>query len=733
MTSMETLPLTPQEKTRKKALAWRNSSETAAEQSPTSQTTNGRQVDPALSAWKKTAEAMKLRDWVKQGYAKCKADRLRIQRRWDIHWEFYSGEHWMQFVNGTLQARSMPKYRVKATVNHIRPIIRTEISRMTSQKPSASITPGSGSDEDIFAAQAGEQVWESFYDRKDVHSLLSECALWVAVTGNGFIKCVWDSNLVDPTFKNTLGEPEPGDIRYGVITPYHLFVPDLNVTNIEDQPYVFEVYTKPVEWVKHYFGGLLEYEVSAKICAKTEILENRYFNGNQGKEAVPDSVLVIEAYVKAGSCSFLPNGGMVTIVGDEIVQVVQEFPFSHGNYPYVHIRHIPTGKFYGDSVLVDLIPLQMEYNGTISHIVESKRRMGKPQLLVPKGSMDQTKYTSEPGLLIPYNPALGEPKPLKIQELPGFVMQEPGRIMGDMQTISGQHEVSKGQAPGSGVTAATAISFLQEKDETMMRVTYDSIESGMTKLARLTLQNVVDFWTIPRIVRTTGPDGAFDAVELKGSQISYDIKIEAGSSLPTSKAARQAFLMELFTSQAITADMLLDLIDMGGTAKLTEQVRVDMRQAQRENVKMKKLTEEDIMLHELTMQEQFAVGGGENQGPDGAPLWNGDPNTWPSIVEVHDYDNHEVHVRVHDNFRKGQEFEMLSKEVQAQFEKHIQMHKMQLARMQMGQMMGGMPPMGQGTPPPGMDVSGQMPPDESGQENQFSQPETPMEGGMPNG
>ncbi len=191
MTSTEMLPLTPMEKLRKKALDWKNSSETAGEASPISPITpekTGRHIDPALSAFKKTPEALKLRDWVKKNYAKCKADRLTAQRRWDIHWEFYSGEHWMQFVNGTLSARQMPRYRVKATVNQLRPIIRTEVSRMTSQKPSASITPSSGSDEDIFAAQAGEQVWESFYERKNLHMVLSECALWVAITGNGFIK-----------------------------------------------------------------------------------------------------------------------------------------------------------------------------------------------------------------------------------------------------------------------------------------------------------------------------------------------------------------------------------------------------------------------------------------------------------------------------------------------------------------------------------------------------------------
>jgi hypothetical protein len=224
-------------------------------------------------------------------------------------------------------------------------------------------------------------------------------------------------------------------------------------------------------------------------------------------------------------------------------------------------------------------------------------------------------------------------------------------------------------------------------------------------------------------------------VQLKGSQISYDIRMEAGSSLPTSKAARQAFLMDLFQSGAITADMLLDLIDMGGTQKLTEQIRIDMRQAQRENIKMKSFTPADMMMHEMKMQSLAMTGGGENQAPDGAPMWDMDPRSWPAMVEVHDYDNHEVHIRIHDNFRKGQEFESLSEEVKHEFEKHISMHKMALQANMFSQMMGKPPMPGeestamQGTnEAPQMPGMGGPPPTEGGA-NQF----TPPQGGETSG
>src|SRR5205814_1629372 len=79
-------------------------------------------------------------------------------------------------------------------------------------------------------------------------------------------------------------------------------------------------------------------------------------------------------------------------------------------------------------------------------------------------------------------------------------------------------EVSHGETP-SGVTAATAISYLQERDDSAMSTTYQSIEMGYEKVARHFLSHVVQFWDTPRIVKTTGADGFFDAIALSGSEI----------------------------------------------------------------------------------------------------------------------------------------------------------------------------------------------------------------------
>jgi hypothetical protein len=692
--------------------------------------------------FKVSEKGMQLVAWIKVQFERCKSDRLNVQRQWDINLEMYNGRQWLEVI-GTGADRKLvtppaPRHRVRATVNLIRPLIRTEIARQTSQQPTAFVVPASSNETAIFAAQGGETVWRSIVERKDFQTkVMNDVAFWNSVTGNGFIKEVWSASMVDPA--NQAKNPDPfsaeetipvaGDVDLGSVRPYNMFFPDLSAKDIEDQPYTFEAYMKPINWVRKFFKGMITGDLTPNNGVRDEI-EPRMFRTNGNDSAQPQSVLVIECYIKPGGCEYFPEGGMVTLVGNELAQVAQEYPFSHGEYPYAHVRHIPTGKFYGDSVLVDINPLQREYNGTRSHIIESKRLMAKPQLLVPKGSMQTRKYTSEPGALVEYLPGLGKPEPLQLQQLPAYVLNELPLIKGDMDDISGQHAPSRGMAPGQGVTAATAIAFLQEKDDNIMTPTYDSIEAAIQKTARHTLIDVQERWDIPRIVRVTSMDGAFDAVELKGAQISTDIKIESGSSLPQSRPARQAFLMELFQSGAITSPMLLDLLDMGGIQKLTEQIRIDMNQARRENLRLKQLTPEDIMMNNQQKVMEAQQGTNE-QAPDGAPLYvpdangNFDPASFPPMVEVHDYDNHDVHIKTHNNYRKSGEFETLDDSIKQEFDKHIRLHQAHLQMQAQQQMMMGMPP-------PGME--GGAPPEEPGMPGadpmQEGEPGMPAEGGM---
>lgn len=596
-------------------------------------------------------------------FHKCQSERSRQERQWYLNLAFYYGNQHVQFKQSAqgglfdLYTPKAPYYRVRIVVNQIRRIIRKEISRLTAQKPNAFVIPASTEDQDIFAAQAGEQIWNSLWRRLKFNRTLREAVFWQTVCGNGFIKTYWDSTKLDPDSQ------KDGDICIINVSPFHLYVPDLMCTEIEDQPYIIHAQIRNNAWVAKNFG----------IDSSTHKLEDvdegmKSVMGLNGMDSKKDQTTVLEIWVKPGYLPELPDGGMFTIVANKLVQGFDKWPYEHGQYPIAKLDSIPTGKFYTASIIEDLIPLQQELNRSRSQLIESKNRMSKPQLLAEKGSVDARRITTEPGQVIEYNVGMQPPQPLPLQNIPSYVTDEINRLYTDMSDISGQHEVSNGSTP-PGVTAATAISFLQEQDESLISTHYTSIEEAVEKAASQSLMYVKMYWDEARTVKTVGLEGSFDVQTFKNSDLrgNSDIRVESGSALPTSRAAKQAFIMDLMKMGFIQPDEGLEILEVGGLNRIYERIQVDKRQAQRENLKMRVVTEEDMATH----LQEFV-----NNNPEALK----DPDSGlklepPLIVPVHTYDNHELHIMVHNNYRKSQNFESVPAVTKQLFEEHVKQHE----------------------------------------------------------
>lgn len=635
-------------------------------------------------------QSKKLVDFVKKEFEKSKSSRWKEECQWYLNLAFYFGKQNIQtqhVAGSTRQFRlytpPAPYYRARPIVNKIRPLMRTEMAKLTAQRPNAFCIPASSDERDLYAANAAEQIWDSLYRDKNIHRIIRRSVFWASITGNGFIKSWWDDAKIDVV------SDLMGDICFETITPFHLFVPDLKCVEIEDQPFVLHAANRDYEQLKLLYGKTLKASQE-----NNDQLEESLSNvmGLNNAEKKRDKILTLEMWVKPNQTKLWPQGGMITVAGEDILEITEGMPYEHRQYPFAHLQHIETGKFYADSVITDLIPLQREYNRTRGQIIESKNRMAKPQLAAEIGSIDVTKVTSEPGQIIQYRPGFAPPTPIPLQNLPTYVIEEQNRLREDMDEIAGQHEVSRGQVP-PGVTAATAISYLQEQDESKLSYTYDSLEEAIEKIAKQTLYYVKMYWDTPRKVKVTGADGSFDVLAFEGSDLrdNTDIRIEAGSALPTSRAAKQAFIMDLMKMGFIDPNKGLEVMEIGGINKIYEQIQVDVRQAQRENLKMAQATPELIeqnryeelnkLFQEPYYQDALAKGLIMTH-PDGSmmdmtPMTQGmppEPVEIPLIVPVNTWDDHRIHIERHNNYRKSQSYEQLDEAAKTLFEDHVNAH-----------------------------------------------------------
>jgi hypothetical protein len=656
-----------------------------------------------LDQYRANKDAEKLVSWVKGEYEKSKSARQNKQLQWWQNMSMFFGNHYarplktsgnVQGLTGKLNTpRGNAAAAYRKTINKTRSFVRAEQSKFLSSIPTAIAVPSTATDEDIRAAYAGEQVWESYSDTKKLRQHYSRAIWWMILTGNGFLKTWWDDSIRDRNDPSV-----NGDVAFGSITPFHVFVPDLREQEIEDQPHIIIAYTKTVEWCKRYFGeALTGATLSPSQSSANQILEEGYLNlSTTGRHA--DSVIVYEAWVKPGATSLLPDGGVVVVVDNTIVSMIEGLPYNHGMYPLTKFEHIPTSTFYADSPIVDLIGLQREYNELRSTISYAGKVMANPQLIAQKGSIVASRMTNEAGLVIEYKTGYQPPQPLQMSPLPQYYVEQQDRIASDWEDLSGQHDVSRGKAP-AGVTAGTAINFLQEKDDQFNTPQYQGVEDGFGKIATSTLMLFNQYVDLPRKIKYVGADQSFDTALLAGADIKNgtDIRIQRGSSIGQSRAASDAKTMDMFQVGLIDAPTALKRMEMGGEKGVLDIMNVAEKKAQRENMKMKLLTDQQIQQVQDEWAMQLGLPPGfdpqqidpqqlaalEMQDPQFVQLLKKGP---PLVVPVDDFDVHDVHIDNHDKFCMGQEYESLGKAQQDQIRRHVQAHMEALMGSQMAAM-----------------------------------------------
>jgi hypothetical protein len=657
--------------------------------------------------------------WIMSQYTRCRGARAKEERKWYLNLAFFFGQQNAIYLpagmtsnaggTGTrLYVPPAPYYRARPVTNLIRPTVRKEIATLTSTKPSVSVVPASSDDRDLFAAQAGEQVWESIYRRKNLRQIFRRSLFWSVVCGTSYIKSTWDTSAID------VNSDQMGDICYTVMTPFHLLVPDLMCEEIEDEPYVIHVSAMDLEAAKLKYGSLIgDINIVPNVSAATDIISDSFLNLIGSSDAKRQSVLCLELWIKPGANRLFPDGAMITVVGGQIIQAWEGWPYQHNQYPFSKIDYISSGRYYGEGLVTDLIPLQREYNRTRGQIIEAKNRMAKPQLMAPKGSIEPAMITTEPGQVILYQPGYNPPQPIPLTPLPSYVLNELTVIKTDFQDLSGQHDISKGQVP-PGVTAATAISYLQEQDDSMRATAFDNLEEAIQKVGFQTLSYANQYWDTQRAIKVVGKDGSFDVMALMGSDLrgNSDLVVESGSALPMSKAAKQALIMDLMKMGFIDPQKGLEMMEMGGVQKLYEDLQIDIAQARRENLKLAAITPD---IEDAFLQTSVAYDPNTAQ-----PVGLYDPNTQqpippgqnpPPMVPVNTWDNHAIHIDTHNRFRKGQQFENLSPETKQLFEEHVSMHIRALQAQQMptadpGQSTGNQIGAGETGSPPGGAIQG---------------------------
>jgi hypothetical protein len=729
-------------------------------------------ADSELKALKKTEDGKKISRVVRDWYKKCESARASEVRIWYKNLDMYQGRQFTDW-DDTLKRMSEPtgpSYEPRIAVNIIEPIVRTELAKTSSKKPTASIAPASNDQADIMAAEAAEQQWEWYYFQSRFQTdVFNDANFWRAICGNGYIKTFYDMTEIDEAATDAarraaqdmaaqtaaesqqadlqgLGalmtppapidvQPIYGKIRSESVPPFNIFVPDLTELRIQRQDYVIHAYTMSLAKAKMVYAKVVPDDWSPALVSPSSITPTLHVGVKGGNQAKPDSVEVLECWIKPNVHKQFPDGGLVITVADEIVAMSSDgMPYDHGEFPFAHLYSIETGRFYRKSVVQSVTPLQNELNRIYAQLIKAKNLMTKPQFFYRKGSVDPRRITSRAGQYIPVDFGSEFPQPVPMQGMPAYVMQLIADIRVYLDDISGQHQISRAQSPGAH-TSASALALLQESDDSFLATTFDSIEAAVESVGRQELALVVQFWTEPRLVKVLGDERPFDAKMLRGADIKngIDLRIDSQSGLPISKAGKIATITDWIDKKIISPEDGLDAMELGTLGKVYEKIKADKETARRENIEMRDADvgaisawtaqqqqmqaqaaeqaaaaqQQDSAMQELQGIYNYQPPAAEPAAPTGAlpapvPTRQSGPNatTQPGAVApalpgnqlvgaaapaplapqkpifypINWYDNDTVHMAEHRLYANSQEYRLLDPAIQQVFEDHYYAH-----------------------------------------------------------
>lgn len=641
-----------------------------------------------------------LYDWAKNLYDDGRDRRKLAEAQWYEDIASYTGDLWSSYDTtlNQLVEPAHPDHRVRLPINLILPIVRTEYAKLLKNRPMIDALARSDNRADLNSARVADSVLNNYIETDLAMPRVRRRMLqWVVICGLGGMFVDHDptavgdqevliapdgSPVTDPQmitaiqrhYREKRKAPKTdvmalGELRNVALSPWQM-VWDFSkldyteawwiiVSETYDVDEVFKRWSVEVEGdTKTSKPGILD----QRMLAKFDLSANPKMEWDNGD--TQKMTTVHRLFVRPGH-RYFPQGTEVVFTDRELI-AHQNFPWKHNLLPVGICGHIPAPwSQMTMSVVRQIRPLALEISKTESQLIENRNLMGNPPWIEYAENRIDGEIVNKPGLrlTVNYMPNVPEPHPVQMPEISQYVKELIPILKEHILEISGQGEVSQGKIP-AGARAGVTIAYLQEEDDTKLGPTVLEYEECMERVAWLQLQTMAQEYDIPRTVRIHKAHSEPEVFDFMGEMLTgvAGVKVQAGSALPRSKAAKQQFILDLW-DRKLEQDprKVRDMLELSSGEP--DEWEKDINQAERENRKMQL----------------------------------GQPAT------CEEWHNHQAHHFQHRDYMKSPEFEELPKQTQDLIRSHDAEHsrfemKQQQQMMVMQQMMGqgGMQPGGGG-------------------------------------
>lgn len=615
--------------------------------------------------------------FVKEEFDRRQEERTPYELRWRLTQNFIQGNQYCdinEVSNTIFQQEKLYFWQQREIYNHIAAIVETRLSKLGRLKPSMTVRPMTSDNEDISTAKVCKAIVDSTYQSQDMEQKIGEANSWAEICGSVFYKNVWNSQggQLIGYVQDGEGVQHPlyeGDIECLVVPAYEIF-PDSCLNDGINK-------CKSIIHAKAFTADEIEEIWNIKVAGTDvdvySLGTTRVGVGGLGYNATvptaaittkPDSQIVMEYYELPSK--IYPEGRLIIATRDELLYY-GTCPYKLGEdgkiaLPFVRQECVKdAGNFFSISVAERCLPVQRAYNAVKNRKHEYLNRVAIGIMTYEDGTLADEETLEEdgfaPGTMIPRKPGSAPPTFIQSEGLPNTFLDEEQKLMDEFREISGVSELSSSSQAPAGTGSGVALEILKEQDDTRISLTADNIRQAILEVAKQWLRLYKQYSIGPRMARLVGKNNSVYINYWNKDQItSDDIVPLTDDDLAQTPAQRKQQVMNLL-QLGLFNDPDTGRMDRSTRAKVMEMLNYG---------NWEDGNDIDQMHISKAMRENIDVQNGQ-------------------MINVRDFDNHNIHIEEHNKFRLSSEYEDLGRErpdLADYFDQHVQIHEQAIQMIQ---------------------------------------------------
>lgn len=542
-------------------------------------------------------------------------------QRLDDNVTIYEGTYWgendAEVVRGDRKPR-MATPMITSCIENIKADLMDEL-------PEAVILPDAAGESPMVTAKVLTKVVEQELDACD----------WEGEYVKGvqdFLQdgwCVFEAGH-DPLENNGLGG---AFIRYVMNKN---FMCDPQTPNLQDGRACFVLDVKPWDWFKQHYPDIFPYMTADEGLIEADRIEST----TEPERA--KSLRLIEMWVKEFDADKRTTAvHFVRVAGHQVIEdsklTYERGYYEHGLFPFrVCTLYPQKGSALGLGIC-DLFKDTQRYADKLNAILlENALRARTPRLFIQEGLVDieDVRDFSREAIEVQGNLEAAV-KWMDTQPLPAYLMNFAQLMQQSIKNEAGSNDQSRGQTAG-GVTAASAITALQDMSTKRSRMEARELQRGFKECVRMMIEIMREKDIVPRevVITVNGQPKIlpFDSRSLyRGNGEGRRVPIEALITIKTSRQTRfsrmahNELVLQFVNMFQQTADplIMMEALEMDDKEQILDTIRKaqhgGMLALQQQNAQMQaqlqQMSEELGQYQSAMKQIQAGLGGGGEQAP----------------------------------------------------------------------------------------------------------------------